>query len=53
MKSEHENMNTFFSQNSGKNINPLKTEMEVHDLALCGHTHIYLSNGSLQIQMFI
>ena len=48
----HENMknleNLFFSQCSE---NLFKTEMEVHETALCHHTHISLSNRSLQIQI--
>ena len=44
-------LNTFFLQNPGKNINILKTEMEWHETALYCHTHIYLSNRTLQIQI--
>ena len=41
----------FLLQSSIKNINHLKTEMEAHDPAMCCHTHIYLSNRYLQIQI--
>ena len=40
-----------FSQSSGKNINHLKTDLEGHETVLCCHTHIYLSNRTLQIQI--
>ena len=50
----HKNMKNveyLFSQSSEKNISLLKTEMEGHETALCCHTHIYLSNRTLQIQI--
>ena len=41
----------FFYRVLGKNTNLLKTEMEGHETALYWHTHIYLSNRTLQIQV--
>ena len=35
----------------GKNVNLFEKEMEMHETALCCHTHIYLSNRTLQIQI--
>ena len=54
-ESSHKNMKTFkyfiFSQSSGTYINLFRTEMEVHEPALCCHTHVYLSNRTLHIQI--
>ena len=53
-ESVHENdkfEKRIFSNRVQKKVNLLKAEMEVYETALCHHTHIYLSNRSLQIQI--
>ena len=46
-------MNTVFHRVQEKNSHLFKTEMDGHETALCCHTHIYLSNGTLQIQILL
>ena len=46
-------VNTVFHRVQEKNSHLFKTEMDGHETALCCHTHIYLSNGTLQIQILL
>ena len=45
------NVEYLFFTEFRKNINLLKTEIKGQEQALCCHTHIYLSNKTIQIQI--
>ena len=54
-ESGHKNMtiveNLFFYRVQEKKSIFLKTEMDGHEITLCCHTHIYLSNRIIRIQI--